>query len=226
MSLPPLVRKMLAEFVGVAMFLTAIVGAGATFGSQEVANPFHAMVLAITLGLMALLVGGVSGGHLNPAVSLYFLSRKELSITEFIGYVVAQLGGAVAGVALAEHLHGFTIAGFTSADAVMNSGPAFAGEILATAGLVWMIITLIQNKLGNLIPFALMLWVFAASQFTPTGAQANPAVTFGLMADGKLSINQGGTLIIAEVIGLVIGILLSILLTSATAKKKAAAKKK
>ena len=102
MSLPPLVRKMLAEFVGVAMFLTAIVGAGATFGSQEEANPFHAMVLAITLGLMALLVGGVSGGHLNPAVSLYFLSRKELSITEFIGYVVAQLGGAVAGVALAD----------------------------------------------------------------------------------------------------------------------------
>lgn len=225
MTLPPLLRKMLAEFVGVAVFLTAIVGAGATFTSPQGPNPFHAMVLAITLGLMALLVGGVSGGHLNPVVSLYFFARKELKVTEFLGYVVAQLAGGVAGAALAEHLHGFNLAGFTSA-ATPQSGAAFAGEILATAGLVWLVLTLIQNKQTHLIPFGLMLWVFAASQFTATGAQANPAVTFGLMADGKLSVTAGGSLMLAQVIGLVAGMLLSILLTSATAKKKAAAKKK
>ena len=217
---------MLAEFVGVMMFLTAIISAGATFGTPEGGNLFHAASLAITLGLMVLLVGGVSGGHLNPAVSLYFFSRKEMTAVEFIGYVAAQLLGATAGVSLGEYLHGFNIAGFTNAASTLPAGPAFVGEIVATAGLVLLIVTLIQNKQTHLIPFGLMLWVFAAFNFTPTGAQANPAVTFGLMVDGKLSVSAGAQLILAEIVGLLVGVVLSMLLTSATAKKKAAAKKK
>ncbi len=214
MNLPPLVRKMLAEFVGVTMFLTSIVY------SQ------NSMVLAITLGIMVLLVGGVSGGHLNPAVSLYFFSRKELSAMDFIGYLVAQLLGAVAGVFLGAFMHGDKVLGFSTATNSVSAAPAFVGEVVATAGLVLLIVTLIQNKLTHLIPFGLMLWVFAAANFTPTGAQANPAVTFGLMVYGKASVSTGATLILAEIVGLLVGVVLSMLLTSATAKKKAAAKKK
>jgi len=217
---------MLAEFVGVTLFLTAIISAGATFGTPESGNLFRAASLAITLGLMVLLVGGVSGGHLNPAVSLYFFSRKELTAVEFIGYVAAQLLGATAGVSLGEYLHGFKIAGFTNATSTLAAGPAFVGEVVATAGLVLLIVTLIQNKQTNLLPFGLMLWVFAAFNFTPTGAQANPAVTFGLMVDGKLSVSAGAQLVLAEIVGLLAGVVLSILLTSATAKKRSAAKKK
>ena len=226
MNLPPLLRKMLAEFVGVTLFLTAIISAGATFGKPEVQNPFHAAALAITLGIAALLTGSISGGHLNPAVSLYFFSRKELSAGDFIGYLVAQLLGATAGVALGEALHGYHIAGFTTGTSTLDVVPAFVGEVVATAGLVLLIVTLIQNKMTHLIPFGLMLWVFAAFNFTPTGAQANPAVTFGLMVDGKLSVSAGSQLVLAEIVGLLLAVLLSLLLTSATAKKKAAAKKK
>ena len=217
---------MLAEFVGVALFLTAIISAGATFTKPETMNPFHAATLAITLGVAALLTGSVSGGHLNPAVSLYFFSRKEISAGDFIGYVVAQLGGAAAGVSLGEYLHGYTTAGFTTAASTLNAGPAFVGEVVATAGLVLLIVTLIQNKLTHLIPFGLILWVFAAANFTATGAQANPAVTFGLMVDGKLPVTSGAQLILAQIVGLLVAVILSMLLTSATAKKKAAAKKK
>jgi arsenate reductase len=217
---------MLAEFVGVTLFLTAIISAGATFTKPETMNPFHAATLAITLGIAALLTGAVSGGHLNPAVSLYFFSRKEISAVDFIGYVAAQLAGAAAGVSLGEYLHGYNIAGFTTAASTLSAGPAFVGEVLATAGLVLLVTTLIQNKLTHLIPFGLMLWVFAAFNFTPTGAQANPAVTFGLMVDGKLPVASGAQLILAQIVGLLIAVILGMLLTSATAKKKAAAKKK
>lgn len=204
---------MLAEFVGVAMFLTAIV------------YSHDSITLSVTLGLMVLLVGGVSGGHLNPAVSLYFFSRKELSALNFIGYVVAQLLGAVAGVFLGTFMHGDKVLGFSNATSSVSVAPAFVGEVVATAGLILLIVTLIQNKLTHLIPFGLMLWVFAASNFTPTGAQANPAVTFGLMVYGKVSISNGATIVLAEITGLLVGVVLSMLLTSATAKKKAAAKK-
>lgn len=213
-NLPPLARKMLAEFIGTAVFLTAIVYSA------------DSMILSITLGLMVLLVSGVSGGYLNPAMALYFYSRKEISAVEFIGQVVAQLLGAVAGVFLGAFLHGYKVLGFGAAASSVDAAPAFVGEALATAGLALLIITLLKNKLVNVIPFAITLWVFAASNFTPTGAQANPAVTFGLMVYGKLSVNTGATLVLAQITGLLVAVILSMLLTSGTAKKKAAAKRK
>lgn len=217
MTLPPLLRKMLAEFIGVMLFLTSIVY------SQS------AMVLSITLGLMALLLGGVSGGHFNPAVSLYFLARKQLGVVDFIGYVVAQLLGAVAGSSLAMFLKEQNLGGFNvgpTSGLSVDAQVAFVSEIVATAGLVLLIITLIQNKLTHLIPFGLMLWVFAAANFTPTGAQANPAVTFGLMANHSFNVSTGAALMLAQVVGVVVAMVLTMLLTSGTAKKKAAAKKK
>jgi arsenate reductase len=205
---------MLAEFIGTSVFLTAIVYSA------------DSMILSITLGLMVLLVSGVSGGYLNPAMALYFYSRKEISAVEFIGQVVAQLLGAVAGVFLGAFLHGYKVLGFGAAASSVDAAPAFVGEALATAGLALLIITLLKNKLANVIPFAITLWVFAASNFTPTGAQANPAVTFGLMVYGKLSVNTGATLVLAQITGLLVAVILSMLLTSGTAKKKAAAKRK
>lgn len=226
MNLPPLLRKMVAEFLGVSVFLTAILTAGA-FTVGEGTTLLHSASLAIALGLMVLLTGGVSGGHLNPVVSLYFYSKGELKLAEFLGYVVAQLAGAVAGVSLAIYLGASAKLGFvaTTSPAIAHVNGAFAGEVLATSGLVWLIVHLVQNKLGNLIPFGVMLWVFAASLFTPTGAQANPAVTFGLMVSGKLAISSGLLLMIAELTGLILAMVIVLALTSGRAKKKAAARK-
>ncbi|MEY4310715.1 MAG: hypothetical protein RLZ71_641 [Actinomycetota bacterium] len=219
---------MVAEFLGVTLFLTAIIGAASYFGTND-ANVLHAPALAITLGLMILLTGGVSGGHLNPAVSLYFLSKKAISGVEFLGYVVAQLAGAAFGVYLGNLMQGYTAAGFSTAPKNISTAvqiSAFVGEVVATAGLVWIIIHLVNSKLGNLIPVAVAAWVLAASQFTPTGAQANPAVTFGLMFNGSLTVSYGLLLILAEVLGVLVALVVTMALTSGNAKKKAAAKKK
>ena len=209
----PLLKKSAAEFVGVTVFLTAITAAG---------TDFKTLALALALGLMIIVTGPISGGHLNPVVSLYFYIKREITLGNLLAYVAAQLAGGLVGAHLGGLLSNKTITGFTGNGA--NLGINYlAGEVVATAGLVWIIATLVNNKQGNVIPFALAAWVFAAANFTVTGAQANPAVTFGLMVQG-LAANQGVSLIVAEALGLLVAVVL--LMVFAPAKKKAAARKK
>ena len=207
-----LLKKSLAEFVGVTVFLTAITAS---------ASGFKPLSLAIALGLMILLTGAVSGGHLNPAVTLFFFARKEITLGTLLAYVAAQIAGAIAGANLGVLFTGSKLVGIT-ASAINVAPAAFTGEVVATAGLVWIIGTLIQNKQTQLIPVAVAAWVFSAANFTPTGAQANPAVTVGLMLQG-IAANQASMLVIAQLVGLVVAILLLIVFSP---KAKKANKKK
>jgi glycerol uptake facilitator-like aquaporin len=208
-------KKVIAEFIGTFTFLLAIAGAS-TSGS-----PLKQVSLALTLGLMILTLGGISGGHFNPAVSIYFFAKKQLSFGELVSYVVAQLGGAFFGVASGLALWDKTISPLSEGNQV--SAPIFLGEVLATAGLVFIIGTLVNNKQANLIWIAVATWVFAAGTFTVTGAMANPAVAFGLMFNG-ISTGSISSIIVAQLAGLLVAILL-LLITSASTKKKAPAKK-
>jgi glycerol uptake facilitator-like aquaporin len=207
-----LLKKSLAEFVGVTGFLTAITAANADFKTFS---------LALTLGIMIILTGPISGGHLNPVVSLYFYIKREITLGNLLAFVGAQLAGGIAGANLGALISGKTLVGFKGIADNLPFG-YLAGEVVATAGLVWLIATLVNNKQGNVIPFAVAAWVFAAANFTPTGAQANPAVTFGLMVQGLAS-NQGVSLMVAEVFGLLLAIILLIVL--APKAKKVARKK-
>jgi glycerol uptake facilitator-like aquaporin len=208
-------KKVIAEFLGTFTFLLAIAGAS-TSGS-----PLKQASLALTLGLMILTLGGISGGHFNPAVSIYFFAKKQLSFGELVSYIVAQLAGAFFGVAAGLALWEKTISPLTAGNQV--SAPIFLGELLATAGLVFIIGTLVNNKQANLIWIAVATWVFAAGTFTVTGAMANPAVAFGLMFNG-ISTGSISSIIIAQIAGLVVAILL-LLVTGAATSKKAPAKK-
>ena len=210
-----LLKKSLAEFAGVTVFLTAI-----TAGANNGLKPF---TVALALALMILVTGGVSGGHLNPAVSLFFYSRKEINLGTFLAYVGAQVAGAFAGASLGALLTGTVNKSFIASGGTI-APMAIAGEVVATAGLVWIIGTLVQNKLGNIIPFAVGAWIITAASFTSTGAQANPAVTFGLMVQGSWPTSFGAPLIVAQVAGVLVAILL--LIVFAPKAKKTAARKK
>ena len=177
MKLNSTLKKAIAEFLGVLMFVTSIV---ASISSQR---PLPQLALAITLGLAILITAGISGAHLNPAVSLFFYARRELSLVGLAVYIVAQIAGAFAGAAIGAFLWEKSITGFTA-----NSMPAWStigGELFATGGLVFLIGFLVTNKRVALIPAAVALWVFAAATFTQTGAQANPAVSLGLTIAGQ-----------------------------------------
>jgi arsenate reductase len=208
-------KKVIAEFIGTFTFLLAIAGASAS------GSPLKQISLALALGLMILVLGGISGGHFNPAVSIYFFAKKQLSFGELVSYIVAQLAGAFFGVVSGLALWDKTISPLTDGNQV--STPIFLGEVLATAGLVFIIGTLVNNKQANLIWIAVAAWVFAAGTFTVTGAMANPAVAFGLMFNG-ISTGSISSIIIAQLAGLLAAILL-LMITGASTKKKAPAKK-
>lgn len=199
MKINATLQKLLVEFLGVTLFLTSI---GAAISSSGTALP--AAGVAITLGLAILITGGISGGHLNPVVSLYFYSKKELSLGDLFGYIVAQIAGGLAGIWIGLSIWGKTVGSLVnSRNATL---PELIGEWVITGGLVFLVGYLASNKKGNLIPVAVALWVFAGLQFTSTGAQANPAVTIALLLAGHDVGVQGG-LILAQVVGAATAIL-------------------
>ena len=215
MNLPPLLKKALAELLGVTLFLTSIIG------SVNNANtPFGAMALAIVLGLAILVTGPISGGHLNPAVSIYFFSRREISLVEMLTYIVAQIAGAFAGVFIASQMWATQFA-----FAKQNEMPEISkliSEVVITGGLVWLVGRLASTGKGAYIPAAVGLWIFAGSVFSSSGAQGNPAVTFGLLFVGQ-NTSQAAGFILAQLLGMLIAAVFVVIFAD---KKTAAVEEK
>ena len=216
MKINATLQKLVAEFLGVTLFLIAIVGSV----SHSLAVP--QLSLAVTLGLAILITGGISGGHLNPAVSLFFFSRKEISLSHFLLYVLAQIGGGLLGAFIGLQLWGKSVSAIS-----LGSTPSLAvllGEWVATGGLVFLYGFLISSKRSNFIPVAVGLWVFSAASITQSGAQANPAVTIALLLTGQ-PIATSGWIIVAELVGMLTGIIGLMVFTAKPVKAKKAAKK-
>ena len=216
MKINATLQKLIAEFLGVTLFLIAIVG------STSHPLPAPQLSLAVTLGLAILITGGISGGHLNPAVSLFFYSRKEISLSHFLLYVLAQIGGGLLGAFIGLQIWGRSVAALEIGKTNLVL-PELLGEWVATGGLVFLIGFLIATKRANIIPVAVALWVFSAASFTPTGAQANPAVTIALMLTGK-DLGETGWIIMAELVGMLTGIIGLMVFTAKPVKAKAAKK--
>jgi len=211
MKINATLQKLVAEFLGVTLFLIAIVGSV----SHSLAVP--QLSLAVTLGLAILITGGISGGHLNPAVSLFFYSRKEISLSHFLLYVLAQIGGGLLGAFIGLQLWGKSVSAIS-----LGSTPSLAvllGEWVATGGLVFLYGFLISSKRSNFIPVAVGLWVFSAASITQSGAQANPAVTIALLLTGQ-PIATSGWIIVAELVGMLTGIIGLMVFTAKPVKAK------
>jgi aquaporin Z len=173
-----------AEFLGALVLVfggtTAIVAANSQSAPILVVVPF-AFGLALLAGLYAF--GEVSGGHYNPAVSIAMFLDGRLALSDLIGYVVAQLAGAVGGSLL--------LLFATSQDAVASTatvpGPtgdwtAFEIEVVFTAIFVAVILQASRSdRFGPsallAIPLALVAVHLAAIPFS--GSSVNPARTFG-----------------------------------------------
>jgi arsenate reductase len=215
MKINATLQKLIVEFLGATLFLIALSGSI----SHSLAVP--ELAIAGTLGLAMLITAGISGGHLNPIVSLYFYSRKELSLKTFIAYVFAQIGGALFGTLIGLQLWGKAIRPLTAGSVPDIS--VLMGEWVATGGLVFLFAFLAATKRANLIPFAVAVWIFSAASFTQSGAQANPAVSLALILNGQ-GVSTSGWLIIAQLVGLLSAILGFMVFTAKPAKSKGNAK--
>jgi glycerol uptake facilitator-like aquaporin len=180
-----LLRKVVAEALGTALLLAAVVGSGIM--AEELARPNMALALlantvATGAALVALIItfGPISGAHFNPAVTLADASQGGLPWREVPAYIAAQVAGAFAGVAIAHVMFKQPALFFTSQH--RRDGIAqLASEFVATFGLLAVIWGSVRRRPG-LVPFAVGAYVTAAYWFTSSTSFANPAVTLARSA--------------------------------------------
>jgi glycerol uptake facilitator-like aquaporin len=212
-------RRALAEFVGTALLVTAVVGSGimaTTLSPDDVGLQLleNSVATALALGALILTFGPVSGAHFNPVVSAadWFLGRRTgtgLTGTELAGYAVAQTAGAIAGSILANLM--FDLAPVTLSAKDRAEGHLWLGEVVATAGLLLLIFALARSGRAAVAPAAVGAYIGAAYWFTSSTSFANPAVTIGrAFTDTFAGIAPAslGGFIAAQLVGLVVGIAL------------------
>ncbi|MGY0058605.1 aquaporin [Streptomyces sp. LZ34] len=182
----PLPRRVGAEAVGTAALVAVVVGSGiqATELTRDVGVQLLANSLATVFGLGVLiaLLGPVSGAHFNPAVSLaaWWTGRRTgegLSLRELAAYVAAQTAGAIGGAVLADAMFGRPLVKWSTHDRF--AGHLWLAEVVATAGLVWLVFGLTRVGRAHLAPVAVAAYIGAAYWFTSSTSFANPAVTIG-----------------------------------------------
>lgn len=182
----PLWRRTLAEFLGAGLLVTVVVGSGIAAqrlstdpGLQLLEN---SLATALGLGVLILLLAPVSEAHFNPVVSLADVvlgrrTRTGLSPAALLAYICAQTLGAISGALLANAMFDTP----PSISTTERANPAtFLAEVIATAGLVLLIIGLTRaHRSIPVIATAVGAYIGAAYWFTSSTSFANPAVTIG-----------------------------------------------
>jgi glycerol uptake facilitator-like aquaporin len=174
-----LTRRMVAEFVGTAFLLAAIVGSGIMcerLAAGNVAIALLANTIATGAALVALILafGPISGAHFNPAVTLADAWQHGVPWREVPAYLGAQLSGAFVGVGSAHLMFGARLFA-PSQHARQGAAQAFS-EFVATAGLLSVIWGCSRLR-SSAVPFAVGAYITAAYWFTASTSFANPAVT-------------------------------------------------
>ncbi len=179
-----MLRRVVAEAIGTAFLLAAVVGSG-IMGERLASGDSAIALLANTLATGAILVAliltlqPVSGAHFNPAVTLADASQGGLAWREAPGYLAAQLAGAFLGVAAAHAMFGEPV--FRASRHVRSGGAQIFSEFVATFGLLAVIWGCARLR-SSAVPFAVGAYITAAYWFTASTSFANPAVTLARSA--------------------------------------------
>jgi glycerol uptake facilitator-like aquaporin len=177
-------RLAVSEGVGTALLLAAVVGSGIMgerLAGGNVAVALLANTLATGAALVALILtfGPISGAHFNPAVSLADAWQGGLAWSAVPIYVVAQVAGAFAGVAIAHLMFGEPL--FSASQHARAGLPQLVSEFVATFGLLAVIWGCVRSRAAA-VPFAVAAYITAAYWFTASTSFANPAVTLARSA--------------------------------------------
>jgi glycerol uptake facilitator-like aquaporin len=185
-------QRLAAELIGTAAITAVVLGAG-HMAKQLGADSAQGLLInglatAAALFLLISIFASVSGAHFNPIVSFAMLLRRQISLVLALGYVLAQVIGAVLGAVIANAMFAKSLLGPSAV--VRDGAGVYLGEIVASFGLLLVILLLSQQDKGHVIPAAVALWIFAGYFFTASTSFANPAVTFGrTFSDASSSIS-------------------------------------
>ena len=174
-----MLRRVVAEWLGTLTLLATVIGSGIM--AEQLADGIIAIALlgntiptGAILIVLILVFGPISGAHFNPAVTLAFALRREISTKESLLFVVAQVIGGIAGVFIAHIMFGNPI---IDPSTTLRTGLGqWVGEFVATFGLVGTILGCLKAR-PEAVPYAGGLYITAAYWFTSSTSFANPAVT-------------------------------------------------
>lgn len=172
-------RKLLAEALGTAFLLAAVIGSGIM--AERLAGDNQALALLCNtiptgaiLVVIILVFGPLSGAHFNPAVTIALAARRIFPWAKVPSYIAAQLIGGILGAWAAHFMFELPI---LQASATMRTGAGqWFAEAVATFGLVMTIIGCLVRT-PSAIPYAVGLYITSAYWFTASTSFANPAVT-------------------------------------------------
>ena len=177
----PLARRSVAEFVGTLLLVAIVVGSGIAaqnMSPNDVGLQLFENAAATAAGLIAVIlaVGPVSGAHLNPVVTLAFLTRRGIAAKDAGAYVAAQVSGGVAGAVIANLMFSEPAVAWSTKG--RTGGGVLLAEVVATAALLLVIFGTLRTN-PSAVPFAVGAYIGAAYFFTSSTSFANPAVTVG-----------------------------------------------
>lgn len=172
-------RRLFAEWLGTLFLLATVVGSGIMAerlagGNVAIALLGNTIPTGAILVVLILVFGPISGAHFNPAVTLAFYIRKEISARDGMLFVAAQIAGGIIGVFIA-HLM-FENPLIDPSTHARTGISQWISEFVATFGLVATILGLVKSR-PDAIPYAVGLYITAAYWFTSSTSFANPAVT-------------------------------------------------
>jgi aquaporin Z len=227
----PAIKKLLAEFVGTAVLVVIAVGvATESFGFKlhglSLSAGIAATAFAFGLVLVALVyaIGPISGCHINPAVTMGFLSSGRMKLVEGVSYMVAQVAGGIAGAYLLywmmttlpsyhKAVQGLGTDGYGGQSLLhISQGGAFLVEVVLTAVFVMVVLfathkAAIQGAAGVAIGFALVMVHLIGIPLT--GTSVNPARSLGpALVVGGTALSQVWLFIIAPLVGGIVAALI------------------
>jgi glycerol uptake facilitator-like aquaporin len=175
-----MMRRYGAEALGTALLLVSVVASGImgenlAGGNVAIALLANAIATGCMLFVIITVLGPISGAHFNPAVSLAFALRGELSWSDFGIYVLVQVGGGILGVWAAHAMFDLSI--FQTSSTMHRTGGAqWFSEVIATFGLLFVIFGGIKAR-ADAVPALVAFYITGAYWFTSSTSFANPAVT-------------------------------------------------
>ena len=202
------IKKYVAEFIGTFVLVLFACGTAAVVGCNAAAGSGY-LLTALAFGLvivaMAYSIGNVSGCHINPAVSIAMLVSGKMNVKDFIGYVVAQFLGAIAGAAVLMAIVGVDTGLGANGLYNGNVGISFVIEVILTFVFVIAILGVTSKQENGAVAgivIGLSLVVVHILGISFTGTSVNPARSFGpaLLVGGE-ALKNVWVFILAPLVG-------------------------
>jgi glycerol uptake facilitator-like aquaporin len=170
-------RRLTAEALGTALLVATVVGSGIM--AESLTRDVALALLGNTLPTGAILVvlitifGPISGAHFNPAVTLIFALKRELTPRDALRYIVVQIAAGIVGTMMAHAM--FALPLLDASLKMRTGGAQWLAEAVAAFGLVATILAGIRFERAS-VPWLVGLYITAAYWFTSSTSFANPAV--------------------------------------------------